>query len=73
MNNILIGKLHMGGIMIEDVTLSAVLKILKDDGIDLKALEKKYEEKLMNNEVSIIPERYRQESLYILKNAINNT
>lgn len=63
----------MGGIIIEDATLCAVLKILKEDGVDLAKLQQKYSDKLYKNEISMIPESYREESLIILKNAIDNT
>lgn len=63
----------MGGFVIEDATLCAVLKILKEDGLDLNELQKKYADRLMKNEITVIPEDYREESLIILRNAIDNT
>lgn len=63
----------MGGFIVEDATLCAVLKLLKEEGIDLNELQKKYTDRLMKNEISMIPEGYREESLIILRNAIDNT
>ncbi|QIC62790.1 hypothetical protein FSC12_15955 (plasmid) [Acinetobacter schindleri] len=63
----------MGGIIIEEATLSGVLKILKEDGIDLTDLEKKYKAKVMCNEIPGIPSSYAEESLNFLKEAIENT
>lgn len=63
----------MGGFIVEDATLCAVLKLLKEEGIDLNELQKKYTDRLMKNEISVIPEGYREESLIILRNAIDNT
>lgn len=63
----------MGGFIVEDATLCAVLKLLKEEGIDLNELQKKYTARLMKNEISMIPEGYREESLIILRNAIDNT
>lgn len=63
----------MGGFIVEDATLCAVLKLLKEEGIDLNELQKKYTDRLMKNEISMIPKGYREESLIILRNAIDNT
>ena len=63
----------MGGFIVEDATLCAVLKLLKEEGVDLNELQKKYTDRLMKNEISMIPEDYREESLIILRNAIDNT
>ncbi|HHQ1841523.1 TPA: hypothetical protein ACSI5E_003159 [Acinetobacter baumannii] len=62
----------MGGLIIEDATLCAVLKLLKEEGVDLNKLQNKYAHRLMNNEIPMIPEDYREESLIILRNAIDN-
>ena len=48
-------------------------KTSKGGGVDLNELQKKYAHRLMNNEIPMIPEDYREESLIILRNAIDNT
>ncbi|WP_191112335.1 hypothetical protein [Acinetobacter lwoffii] len=63
----------MGGIIIEEAILFGLLKILKEDGIDLADLERKYKAKIMRNEISGIPLSYAEESLDLLKEAIENT